>query len=53
MNVEIKKGVSKKTGKDYILLEIEITPEYKKVVFLDPAECALVKATYNIGKEHN
>lgn len=46
INAEIKKGVSKKTGKEYMCIEIEITPEYKKVVFLDPAEQALVKCTY-------
>lgn len=48
MKTEIKKGVSKKSGKEYIALEIEITPCYKKVVFLDPAEIALVKTTYEI-----
>lgn len=48
MKTEIKKGVSKKSGKEYISLEIEITPDYKKVVFLDPAEIALVKTTYEI-----
>lgn len=48
MKTEIKKGVSKKSGKEYIALEIEITPDYKKVVFLDPAEIALVKTTYQI-----
>lgn len=48
MKTEFKKGVSKKSGKEYIALEIEITPDYKKVVFLDPAEIALVKTTYEI-----
>ena len=48
MKCEIKKGVSKKSGKEYIAIEIEITPDYKKVVFLDSAEVALVKMTYNI-----
>lgn len=48
MKCEIKKGVGKKSGKEYISLEIEITPDYKKVVFLDPAEVALVKTTYNL-----
>lgn len=44
----IKKGTSKKTGKEYICIEIQITDDYKKVVFLDPAETALVKYTYDI-----
>lgn len=48
MKCEIKKGVGKNSGKEYIAIEIEITPDYKKVVFLDPAETALVKATYEI-----
>ena len=48
MKCEIKKGIGKKSGKEYIAIEIEITPDYKKVVFLDSAEVALVKMTYNI-----
>lgn len=48
MKCELKKGVGKKSGKEYIAIEIEITPDYKKVVFLDSAEIALVKMTYNI-----
>ncbi len=48
MKCEIKQGVGKKSGKEYTAIEIEITPDYKKVVFLDPAEIALVKMTYNI-----
>lgn len=39
-------GISKKTGKEYVRVEVWITPEYKKVVFLDGAEQALYKATY-------
>lgn len=48
IKAEIKKGTSKKTNKEYICIEIEITEDYKKVVFLDPAETALVKYTYDI-----
>lgn len=48
MKCEIKKGVGKKSGKEYFAIEIEITPDYKKVVFLDSAEVALVKMTYDI-----
>ena len=46
ITAELKKGVGKKSGKEYYSIEIEITPEYKKVVFLDPCETALVKMTY-------
>lgn len=44
----IKKGVSQKTGKEYVLIEIPITDDYKKVVFLDKPEQALIKLTYDI-----
>lgn len=46
-NAEIRTGVSQKTGKEYMLIEIELVPNYKKVVFLDNAEVALIKATQN------
>ena len=45
ITAELKKGESKK-GKEYYFIEIQITPEYKKVVFLDQCETALVKITY-------
>lgn len=48
MKCEIKKGVGKSSGKEYYAIVIEITPDYKKVVFLDSAEIALVKIAYNI-----
>ena len=46
ITAELKKGVGKKSGNEYYAIEIEITPDYKKVVFLDPCETALVKRTY-------
>ena len=45
MNAELRTGVSQKTGKEYMMIEIQLVPDYKKVVFLDSAEVALVKAT--------
>lgn len=45
MNAELRTGVSQKTGKEYMMIEIQLAPDYKKVVFLDSAEVALVKAT--------
>lgn len=45
MKAELREGVSTKTNKPYMLIEVEITPDYKKVVFLDSAEVALIKAT--------
>lgn len=44
---EIKTAISEKNGKEYVLIEIPIAEGYKKVVFLDKAEQALVKVTYN------
>lgn len=38
---------SNKTGKEYFALEIPITDNYKKIVFLDQAEIELVKLIYN------
>ena len=46
ISATIEKGVSKKNGKEYILIRIPLAPNYNKVVFLDSAEQALVKATY-------
>ena len=45
MKAELKKGIGKKSGKEYYAIEIEITPDYTKRVFLDPVEVALLKAT--------
>lgn len=42
---KLRTGVSQKTGKEYMMIEIQLAPDYKKVVFLDNAEVALVKAT--------
>lgn len=47
MKAELRKGVSQKTGKEYFVIEIELSKDYKKVVFLDNAEVALIKATNN------
>lgn len=45
MNAELRMGVSQKSGKEYMMIEIQLAPDYKKVVFLDSAEVALIKAT--------
>lgn len=44
--VEFKKVKSKKSGKEYYILEIAITETYIKTVFLDPAETEIVKLAY-------
>lgn len=54
-NINCKLIIAKsiKSGKDYARLDIELTPDYKKTVFLDFSEQALVKLAYNNndGKE--
>lgn len=47
IKTEVKKDISKKSGKDYYFLEIELSPDYKKIVLLDRAEVALIKLTIN------
>ncbi len=37
---------SKKSGNDYARVDIQLTPDYKKTVFLDFSEQALVKLAY-------
>ena len=46
LNSEMKKGISKKSGEEYILVRIRLTEDYEKVVFLTDVEKALVKVTY-------
>lgn len=46
MKVELAKKISKK-GNEYYVLEISLTPTYKKTVFLDAAEVELVKPYVN------
>lgn len=43
MNSKLVKKVSK-TGNEYYCIEIQLTPDYVKTVFLDRAELALLKA---------
>jgi hypothetical protein len=46
MKVELVEKISK-NGNKYVVLEIALTPTYKKVVFLDNAELELVKLYVN------
>lgn len=43
---EVKEGISK-NGKKYVYIEIILTPNYTKKVFLDSAELELLKLTLN------
>lgn len=49
LNATLKEGISKK-GNKYFSIEIELTPNVKKQVFLDNAEVELVKLYYRKGK---
>ncbi len=46
MEVKLIKEISKKTGKPYVALDLQLTPTYTKRVFLDLAEQALVELNY-------
>lgn len=46
VNCEVVEKTSK-LGSKYVALEIEISPNYKKIVFLTKAELELLKAIYS------
>lgn len=48
----IEKRVSEKTGNDYIVVVIQLTPTYEKKVFLDAAEIELAVMTYGNSQNH-
>lgn len=43
LNAVLIEKISAKTNKPYLVIEIEISPTYKKLVFLDKAELELLK----------
>ena len=42
-----------KSGNQYKCIEIQLTPTYKKVVFLEQAELELLQVANNTKKENN
>lgn len=50
LNATLKEKISSKKGTKYVVVEIELTPNLKKDVFLEPAEVEVVKMTYSKGK---
>lgn len=48
---KIETRVSEKTGNEYVVVVIQLTPTYEKKVFLDAAEIELAVMTY--GNNHN
>lgn len=43
LNSTLKEKVSNKSGKLYYVVELQLTPNYTKQVFLEPSEVELVK----------
>lgn len=43
VNGKLIEKVSEKTGKKYVCIEIQLSPSYSKLVFLDKAEVELLK----------
>lgn len=43
LDAQLVTKVSKKTGKEYTALEIDLGMGIKKLVFLDPAEMAIIQ----------
>ncbi len=39
---KLVKKVSKKSGSEYVCVELTLAPNYKKTIFLDAAELALL-----------
>lgn len=52
MKVEIKKGVSQKTGREYEYLNLILNSGYEQKVFLKPAELQLIKMDLESSKEN-
>ena len=46
INAQLKEAISEKSGKPYTYIEIQLTANYFKKVFLDPSEIELIKLAY-------
>ena len=46
IKAQITTGISKKTGREYVCVDVYITDTYKKRIFLDDAEIELAKLNY-------
>lgn len=44
LNAKVEKRISEKSGKEYYVVTIKLTPTYEKSVFLDKAEVELLKS---------
>lgn len=47
LDCTLQKKTSKNSGNQYVCIEIQLTENYKKVVFLEPAEQELCKNLLN------
>lgn len=43
LKAKVEKRISEKTGKEYYVVAVKLTPTYEKSVFLDKAEVELLK----------
>ena len=50
LNATLKEKTSQKTGNTYVVVEVELTPNCKKDVFLEPSEVELIRLFHAIRK---
>lgn len=50
LNATLKEKTSKKSGKKYFVIEIQLSPSYIKQVFLDPADVEIVLLSEQLKK---
>lgn len=46
INAALKEAISSKSGKSYLYVEVQLTPNCPKKVFLEPSELELIKLAY-------
>ena len=51
LNASLKEKLSKK-GTTYSVIEVELTPNLKKDIFLDPAELEVLRLYYSTKKDN-
>lgn len=47
LNATLKEEISSKSGKPYQFIEIQLTSNYSKKVFLEPSELELINLAYS------
>lgn len=49
LQAKVEKRISDKTGKEYYVVVVKLTPTYEKSVFLDKAEVELLKSIKTVA----